>query len=402
MIAHVDLDAFYCSVERLLNPELVGKPLIVGGSPDAGGVVSSASYEVRAFGVHSAMPMVRAVQLCPQAVVVSSNFGAYGAYSRQVMDILRSFTPVVDVMSIDEAYLDLAGTERLHGPPWQTAMRIREAVLEQTKLSVSIGLAVNPMLAKIASDLSKPAGMLQVLPGQEEAFLDKLNVGKIPGIGARGRRALASLGVTTVGQLRGLKLPLLKQTFGSWGQKLYEKARGIDHARLGQQSPRKSISKEETFARPRRDRQGLRKVLRGMLNDITRDLRGMDKSARCVTVKLRYTDFDTHTASRTVSEPGNEADDFVNHAIDLFQRLYNRDMGIRLIGVGLSQLQDGLAVQGNLFDDPVQGKKPGSKKLSKVLDQLHDKFGSKALSRGFPRQDTTDERTTKKKPDDSQ
>ena len=389
MIAHVDIDAFFPSVEQLLDPSLQGKPVIVGGSIEQGGVVSSASYQARRFGVHSAMPMARALKLCPHAVVVGSNFSAYKDFSRRVMSILEGFTPVVEVASIDEAYLDLKGTERLHGHPYLTACRIHQRVLRETGLSVSVGVAANPLLSKIASDMVKPAGVLLVVEGTESEFMAPLDVGLIPGVGPQSRKALRSIGVVRVADLRRIEPDFLTRTFGVWGRRLYEICRGIDHSRIGGGGPRKSISREVTFVRGRSDRTGLERTLMDLLADVTRRLRKLEKSARCITVKIRYTDFQTRTASRTQEQASAVDNDFRDPMVELFRKLFTRRMKLRLVGVGLSELREGTTRQGELFEG--RRDRECARKIAGLLDKLSSRFGYGVVSRGVFNDETPEE-----------
>jgi DNA polymerase-4 len=380
MIAHVDLDAFFASIEQLLHPRLRGKAIVVGGDPDHGGVVSSASYEARRYGVRSAMPTAQAIRLCPHAEVVGSTPGAVRDFSRRVMDILGRFTPVMEITSVDEAYLDLAGTERLHGEPFAAACRMRDEVHREVGLSVSIGVAVNPLVAKIASELCKPGGVMLAPEGMEAAMLEPLEVDRIPGVGPRTQKALASFGIERIRDLRRLDEDYLARTFGVWGRRLYEVCRGIDGREIGGQSQRKSISRETTFSEGRGDRRALEGILIDLLDDVVSRLRRKNLSARCVTVKIRYTDFDTHTASRSIKTHESDEKSFREPMLALFRRLYTRPERLRLVGVGLSDLREGGLRQGDLFEDEEDRRR--AQKVGRLLDDLRDRFGVGIVRRG--------------------
>ncbi len=378
LIAHVDMDAFFVSVERMDRLDLENKPVIVGGSTGRRGVVSAASYEARAFGVHSAMPMARARKLCPHAVYIEANHKKYGEASRRVMKVLGDFTPAVQAVSVDEAYLDLSGTERLHGPPLQTAARIREAVLRETNCSASIGLASSRLVSKIASGLSKPAGILRVYPGGEAAFLRPLKVSKIPGVGKVMVEKLNRLGISTVGDLAAQSLPFLEAQFKNLGSELYRKARGLDDSELELESQPKSIGKETTFAEDTADRAKLEAVLTGLAEEASARVRRKGLSARHITLKLRFSDFTTLTRSFTLEKPTHLDKEVIEPALDLFRRTCAKEGGnrkFRLLGVYLSGL-DEAREQPLLFEDAGREKE---ERLVESLDQIRERFGHEAI-----------------------
>lgn len=378
LIAHVDMDAFFVSVERMDRPDLENQPVIVGGSTGRRGVVSAASYEARAFGVHSAMPMTRARELCPHAVYIEANHKKYGEASRRVMKILGDFTPAVQAVSVDEAYLDLSGTERLHGPPLQTAARIREAVLRETSCSASIGLASSRLVSKIASGLSKPAGILRVYPGGEAAFLRPLKVSKIPGVGKVMVEKLNRLGIWTIGDLCNQSLPFLEAQFKNLGPELYRKARGLDDSELELESRPKSIGKETTFTEDTAEPAKLEAILTGLAEEASARVRRKGLSARQVTLKIRFSDFTTLTRSFTLEKPTHLDKEIIEPALELLRRTCakeGRNRKFRLLGVNLSGL-DEVREQPLLFEDTGRVKE---ERLVESLDRIRDRFGHEAV-----------------------
>ena len=378
LIAHVDMDAFFVSVERMDRPDLENQPVIVGGSVGRRGVVSAASYEARAFGVHSAMPMTRARELCPQAVYIQAKHKKYGEASRRVMRILGDFTPAVQAVSVDEAYLDLSGTERLHGTPLLTAARIREAVLCETNCSASIGLASSRLVSKIASGLSKPAGILRIYPGGEAAFLRPLKVSKIPGVGKVMVQKLNRLGITTIGDLGNQSLPFLEAQFKNLGPELYRKARGLDDSELELDSRPKSIGKETTFSEDTADRAKLEAILTGLAEEASARVRRKGLSARHITLKIRFSDFTTLTRSFTLDKPTHLDKEIIEPALDLLRRTCakeGRNRKFRLLGVYLSGLDEDRA-QPLLFEDRDREKE---ERLVESLDEIRERFGHEAV-----------------------
>lgn len=376
MILHVDMDAFFASVEQMMHPEFRGRPVIVGGDPEGRGVVSAASYEARRYGVHSAMPMAWARKLCPHGVYLRGNHTLYREISDMVFRIFESFTPHVEAASVDEAYLDITGCERLFGPPLAMAHAIRSAVWERLGLSCSVGIARTRTMAKIASDLCKPAGLLMVLPGEEASVLGPLPVGRMPGIGETTQRRLESMGIRTLGDLSRLNDALLERAFGSAGPELARKARGEGGGSLREAAAPKSMGRETTFERDVEDRESVRNALSGLVERVCRRLRHEGLEARTVTVKLRYADFQTLSRSRTF--PGGVCFDSVviPVASELFQELDTRRQGIRLIGVSLSRLQPATG-QLTLWDAEAEQRR---QRLYGGLDAIRDRFGFDAIS----------------------
>jgi DNA polymerase-4 len=370
-ILHVDMDAFFVSVELLERPELRGKPVIVGGQPNQRGVVTAASYEARKFGVHSAMPLRTAGRLCPHAVYLDGHHAKYAEWSDRVAAILAKFSPIVEMVSIDEAYLDLSGTERLHGPPLAATDKLLRTITRTTGLPCSGGLAATRLVAKVASDQAKPRGLLWVAPGSEARFLAPLSVRKIPGIGEVTERALRALRVETVEQLAAQPLEKLEKIFGQWGTALYRKARGGDSYEFVIDAEPKSISQNHTFGEDTDDTAALSAMLSHLSQKACKRLREAGLATRTLTLTIRYTGFDTYTRSKTLSEPTQlDADIFI-----VFQNLFreHRDhrRRIRLLGVSLSGLTHG-AEQLDLLSAERRAK---LEKLTRATDHLRDRFG---------------------------
>ena len=302
---HIDLDAFFVSVEQALNPELKGKPVVVGGKPDKRGVVASASYEARVFGLHAGMPLVTAHRLCPQAIFIEGNFTRYREASQKFMTILADFSPYLEPVSLDEAYLDVTGFESIHGSISQMASNIRQRIKDELGLCASVGIAGGKVVAKIASDLSKPDGLLEVAPGKERSFLSPLPVAKLPGIGKKSERLLNSLGIHTLGQLAALPTDTLKYHFGAHSESIHRHASGIDGRAVEPPAAAKSISRETTFHTDTIDQAVLKATLSYLSERVGSQLRQQAKQARCVTIKLRYADFTTVTRNHTLTQATN-------------------------------------------------------------------------------------------------
>lgn len=374
MIAHMDLDAFFVEVECLNNPGLRGNPLIVGGSRERG-VVTTCSYEARKFGVHSAMPMNKAMQLCPQAIVLQGTRGEYSRYSRWVTEIIAAKAPLFEKASIDEFYIDLGGMDRFFDPLAWT-IDLRREITEQTKLPLSFGLASSKMVAKMATNEAKPNGYLQILPGREMEFLGPLSPAKIPGVGESTQRILQEMGIGTIAELLSYPREILAQRLGSrFGEDLWEKAQGRHTSTVHAYHEAKSISTENTFHENVDDPEFLHGELVRMTEKIAYQLREENKMAGCIAVKIRYPDFET--TSRQSSIPYTCYDDeLIPAARELFQQLYRQGQKIRLLGVRLSELTNE-ARQTNLFSD--EQKKSG---LYKAIDAVRGRFGKKSLTSG--------------------
>src|SRR5215470_11982132 len=332
------MDAFYVSVEELHDPSLKGKPVVVGGRPNERGVVAAASYAARRFGVHSAMPLRTAYKLCPQAIFVNGHPERYREYSHKVHDALESFSPLVDMASVDEAYLDITGTERLYGPPLRAAHILHERVKAATMLNCSIGIAASRLVAKISSDQAKPNGVLWVIPGREAAFLAPLDVRKVPGVGKVTEKNLHLLGIRKVGDLARLDEAFLEERFGKWGMALAGKSRGqdaggwFDTEICAGEGP-KSISHEHTFSEDTADLERIESTLARLSEMVGRRLREHKLAARTIQLKLRYSDFSTITRAHSFPR-GTELDTEIFEEIrGLFQRNWKAGAAVRLLGV---------------------------------------------------------------------
>jgi DNA polymerase-4 len=370
-ILHVDMDAFFVSVELLERPELRGKPVIVGGQPNQRGVVTAASYEARKFGVHSAMPLRTAGRLCPHAVYLDGHHEKYSEWSDRVATILAKFSPIVEMVSIDEAYLDLFGTERLHGPPLAATDNLLRTITRATGLPCSGGLATTRLVAKVASDQAKPRGLLWVAPGNEARFLAPLSVRKIPGIGAVTERALRALSIETVEQLAAQPLDKLEKVFGQWGTALYRKARGGDSYEFVIDAEPKSISHNHTFGEDTDDTAQLAATLSHLSQKACKRLREAGLATRTLTLTIRYIGFDTYTRSKTLSEPAQLDSDIFAVFQNLFREHRDPRRKIRLLGVNLGGLTHG-AEQLDLLSAERRAK---LEKLTRATDLLRDRFG---------------------------
>ena len=377
-ILHVDMDAFFVSVELLERPELRGKPVIVGGQPNQRGVVTAASYEARKYGVHSAMPLRTAGRLCPHAVYLDGHHQKYAEWSDRVAQILARFSPTVEMVSIDEAYLDLAGTERLHGPPFAAADKLLRSITSGTGLPCSGGLAATRLVAKVASDQAKPRGLLWVAPGAEARFLAPLPVRKIPGIGKVTERALHALSIETVEQLAAFQQEKLEKIFGQWGTALYRKARGGDSYEFLIDAEPKSISHNHTFGEDTDDAEALSAVLSHLSQKACKRLREAGLSTRTLTLTIRYAGFDTYTRSKTLAEPTCLDGKIFMVLQKLFHQHRNVSRKVRLLGVSLSGLTHG-SEQLDLLDAERRAK---LNLLTQATDKLRDRFGFDSVQFG--------------------
>ncbi|HUS05365.1 MAG TPA: DNA polymerase IV [Bryobacteraceae bacterium] len=379
-IFHVDMDAFFVSVEELFDPSLKGKPVVVGGRHDQRGVVSAASYAARKFGVHSAMPLRTAYKLCPQALFIDGNPKRYRECSRKVLEVLGHFSPKVEMASIDEAYMDLTGTGRLHGPPLRAAHLLHERMKKDTGLNCSVGIATSRLVAKVASDQAKPNGVLWIPPGVEAAFLAPLEIRKIPGVGKKTEERLATLGIRQVGDLAKLDASFLEAQLGKWGLALAGKAQGLDaggyfDSDVGEDEDPKSISHEHTFDEDTADAAVLEATLAKLSEMVGRRLREHELFARTVQIKLRYTDFSTFTRAATLDH-GTQLDiDIIELSRALFRRNWTgRD--IRLLGVQTSSL-DGSEGQLSLLEE---SKTSRWRNALTAVDRIREKFGDSSVS----------------------
>lgn len=370
---HVDMDAFYVNVELLARPELRGRPVIVGGQADQRGVVTSASYEARRFGVHSAMPLRTAAKLCPQGIFLDGHHELYGYWSDRIASILAKYSPVVEMASIDEAYVDLNNSERLLGPPLAASHNLLREITGQTSLPCSGGLGATRLVAKVASEQAKPRGLVWVPAGSEEPFLAPLSVRQIPGIGKVTEAALNGLGIHTVAQLQPLTLEKLEDTFGRWGTALYRKARGIDSYEFFLDAEPKSISHNRTFGHDTNDRAALESTLSYLSQKATKRLRDAALHAHTVTLTIRYSDFKTITRAHTLPEP-TDLDSSVLAAIrQLFSAAWDGRAMLRLVGVALTQFSPEAGPGQMDLLDPARREK--LERLARATDRLRDRFG---------------------------
>lgn len=372
IIAHFDLDSFFVSVEFIRDPSLKGKPVIVGGQNERG-IVSTCSYEARKFGIHSAMPMKTAMRLCPQAIVVSGSYSEYSRYSKWVTQIIASKAPLFEKASVDEFYIDLQGMDKFFDPLKWT-IELRELIINETGLPISFGIAKNKMVAKMATNEAKPNGYLQVPLGKEKDFLAPLEVNKIPGVGDQTSQILDFHGFKLIKDIHNSAPEILEKLLGKWGHELWNKAQGNHSSIIKEYREQKSISKENTFQENVIDINFLMSEIVRMTEKISFELRKEEKVAGCVTIKLRYPDFET--TSRQVSIPYTSADDeIIPVAKDLFHKLYKKGKPVRLIGVRLSDLSND-AVQTNLFQNTER-----KNVLYKAIDGVKNRFGKSSVVR---------------------
>jgi DNA polymerase-4 len=389
-ILHIDMDAFFVSVELLARPELVGRAVVVGGQRDERGVVTSASYEARSFGVQSAMPLRTAAKLCPCAVFLDSHHELYGQWSDRIAAILARYSPVVEMASVDEAYIDLAGTDRLHGPPLAAAHKLSREITSTTSLPCSIGVGTSRLIAKVASEQAKPHGLLWVAPGSEAAFLAPLPVRRLPGIGKVTDGALQGLGIATIAQLQAVPLERLEENFGQWGVALFRKARGIDSYEFFVDAQAKSVSHNQTFGEDTNDRDRLESTLSYLCQRAAKRVRDAGCYARTVTLTLRYTDFRTISRSRTFAVRSDLDPVFLKAVRELFLQAWDGLAKLRLVGVELSHFSAGSSGQLELLDP---GRREKLQRLARATDRLRDKYGFSKVQFGgsLPNRERRDE-----------
>jgi DNA polymerase-4 len=371
-IIHLDMDTFFVSVERLQNNKLKGKPVIIGGSSDRG-VVASCSYEARTFGVHSAMPMRMARSLCPDAYIIRGDMEKYSKCSHTVTELIAEKAPLYEKASIDEHYIDITGIDRFFGSvKW--AHELRASIIKNTGLPVSFGLSVNKTVSKIAAGEAKPNGELNVNYSQVKPFLQPLPISKIPMIGAKTFRLLRSMGISTIHILSQIPVEMMERVMGKNGIMIWEKANGIDRTPVISHHERKSISTERTFDKDSTDIAEMNRILVSMVEKIAFELRKKQKLTSCITVKIRYSNFDTHTLQKRI--PYTSFDHvLIDAAKELFKKLYTRRMRIRLIGVRISHMVQGVQ-QLNLFEDT-----PEMVNLYLAMDYIRKRYGRSSLKR---------------------
>ncbi|HYH15221.1 MAG TPA: DNA polymerase IV [Flavisolibacter sp.] len=371
-IAHFDLDAFFVSVELLKKPELKGKPLIVGGDGQRG-IVAACSYEARKFGIHSAMPSMRAKQLCPHAIFIKGSHADYSHYSRIVTQIIADSVPQFEKASIDEFYCDLTGMDRFFGVS-QYTKELREKVMKETGLPISYGLASSKLVSKMATNEAKPNGYLEIPAGRETAFLWPMTVDKIPMVGKQTEQQLKELGIRTIKELAHTPVAFLEQQFGKWGKRLWEKAHGIDDTPVEGYSEQKSLSHETTFHEDSNNLSFLHKELLKLTEETAYDLRQEERLTGCVTIKLRYSDFTTVSKQEVITYTALD-DVLYNKVKDLFGKLYKKGEKVRLLGVRFSHLIP-MTIQMNLFDNAEE-----KLELYKAVDQLKSQFGATIITK---------------------
>jgi DNA polymerase-4 len=375
-IVHIDMDAFFVSVERLYDPTLAGKPVIVGGNPEGRGVVAAASYEARAYGVRSAMPLSVAKRLCPHAIFLQGDFEKYSRASAKIFSILRHHAPSVEPVSVDEAYIDLTGTRRLLGHPVKAADRMRNEIAEKLGLSASAGIATNKLVAKVASQSAKPAGLLYVMPGREAAFLAPLPIGALPGVGEKTEAHLTRLGIKKIGELARLDEELLRITFGRTGEFLHASAMGLGEEEIEEsRGQAKSVSRERTFETDTTDPEVVVPTAFSLTESACAALREDRLVARRLTLKLRYSDFTTITRAEMLSEPTNMDRRIFPTLSGLLVRSWEKRTRIRLIGVSLSGLTPAPASE-DLFCGQWE-RKLGS--LYRGIDRIREKYGHASI-----------------------
>jgi len=379
MILHIDMDAFYASVEQRDDPSLLGKPVVVGGSAEGRGVVAASSYEARKFGIHSAMSAYRAKQLCPHAVFIRPRIDHYAAVSQQIRHVFEEFTPLIEPLSLDEAFLDVTGSESLLGPASQMGLQIKKLIRDRLSLTASVGVAPNKFIAKIASDLKKPDGFVVVTSDQIQDFLDPLPVGRIWGVGKVTEQVFKRFAIATIGQLRQLSRESLKDLFGASGEHYWQLSHGIDNRSVVPDREAKSISNETTFSEDITDLEDLKAWLVTLVEQVSRRLRNHDRLGRTVELKIRFSDFKSLTRSLTLNSSTNITCELLAAGLELLcNRIPKNHLPIRLIGFGVSHLDQPGMMQLQLFDET---EREQQRSLDKVADEIAKKFGKHALHR---------------------
>lgn len=370
-IVHLDLDTFFVSCERLIDSRLKGKPVLIGGTSERG-VVASCSYEARKFGVHSAMPMRMAKQLCPEAIILRGNSGIYTKYSQLVTDIIKSEVPLYEKSSIDEFYVDLTGMDQFFGCQ-KIASNLRAKIISESGLPISFGMSLNKTVSKIATGEAKPNNEITILKGQEIPFLAPLSVRKIPSVGEKTYRMLCDLGVKNIAALQAMPMEIMQKVFGKNGINIWKKANGIDLSPVVPYRERKSISTERTFDKDTIDIKKLEGLMVAMAENLVYQLRRGNKLTACITVKIRYSDFQTYTLQKKIAYTASDHT-VIPIVLELFRKLYGRRLLVRLIGVRFSHLVEG-GHQINLFDNPT------TIKLYQAMDHIRERYGDRAIMR---------------------
>jgi len=371
-IVHMDLDTFFVSCERLLDSRLEEKPVLIGGTSDRG-VVASCSYEARKFGVHSAMPMRLAKQLCPEAIVVRGNSGIYSKFSNMVTEVVKESVPLYEKTSVDEFYIDLSGMDKFFGC-YKMASELRGRIIKETGLPISFGLSANKTVSKIATGEAKPNDELQIEKGNEKPFLSPLSVAKIPMVGKVTYRQLCDLGIKRIRTIQEMPVEMMRKVFGKNGEGIWKKANGIDNSPVVQYNERKSISTERTFDRDTTDVKKLESIIIAMAENLVYQLRRGNKLTACIGFKIRYSDFQTYTTQKRI--PYSSADHkIIPVVMELYKRLYSRRMLVRLVGVKFSHLVEG-GYQIDLFDDD-----ENIINLYQAMDRMRERYGDRSVIR---------------------
>jgi DNA polymerase-4 len=369
-IVHMDLDTFFVSCERLLDSRLNGKPVLIGGTSDRG-VVASCSYEARKFGIHSAMPMRMAKQLCPEAIVLRGNSGVYTKFSQSVTEVIKESVPLYEKTSVDEFYIDLTGMDKFFGCH-KLASELRQRIIKETGLPISFGLSLNKTVSKIATGEAKPNNEIRIISGTEKPFLAPLSVKKIPMVGNVTYKALCDLGVKRIKTVQDMPMELMHKVLGKNGLSIWKKANGIDNSPVVQYHERKSISTERTFNRDTTDISKLKGIIIAMAENLAYQLRRGNKLTACITFKIRYSDFQTYTQQQRI--PYSSMDhNIIPTVLDLYKKLYNRRLLVRLVGVKFSHLVEG-GHQVNLFEDNEKYLN-----LSIAIDKMRERYGDRAV-----------------------
>jgi len=371
-ILHMDLDSFFVSVERLIDSQLIGKPILVGGTGDRG-VVSTASYEARKFGAHSGMPMRMAKILCPEAIVIRGNAGTYTKYSKLVTDIMKEEVPILEKSSIDEFYADLSGMDKYVGA-YKFSSELRQKIMRDTGLPISFGLAANKVVSKVATGEAKPNNQIKIDRGFEKPFLAPLSIRKIPMVGEKMFQTFCNLGIKKVNKVQKMPVEMMESVFGKNGRTVWKRANGIDRSPIIEYHERKSISSERTFGKDTTDVYRLKTIMRAMAEDLAFQLRNGNRLTSCVTVKIRYSDFNTY--SKQMKIPYTSADHvLIERVLEIFNKLYSRRLLVRLIGVRFSSLVQG-KYQIDLFEDTKK-----TVNLYNAMDIIRNKYGSRSVIR---------------------
>jgi nucleotidyltransferase/DNA polymerase involved in DNA repair len=381
IILHLDMDAFFAAVEQLDHPAYRSKPVVVGADPKGGtgrGVVATASYEARRYGIHSAMPISQAYRQCPHAIFVPPRFERYTEISRQVMGILYDFSPQMLQISIDEAFIDITQTANSHGGARKLAEKLKSRIRNEIGLTASVGIAPNMFIAKVASDLQKPDGLTICENGKGKEFLAPLPVKKLWGVGPKTEARLHELGFSTIGQIAQCEQNLLAQQLGKWGAHLWELANGIDNRPVEDWGPRKSISQERTYERDIADPQVVEKTLWKIADDLSADMRGADLKGRVLTLKIRLEDFQTFTRQRKLADYTNDAALMREIALEIFRKFDRQEKKVRLIGIGMSQLNNAGGEQMSLFSSEEQNRRAT---VAQLIDTIRVKFGDESATR---------------------